>query len=1082
MANYKETKQYSLLYTWVLLVLAMLVSIKPTVSQNINARFIKQSIKNDAGSIIFNVVKIYNQESKTVKVKPVLLLPDGWAVFSTSMYDTVINPFDSISLAFRIRIPQNASSESSHKINFQIFSDQNKLILQNSFLVQTNPFHDWDVIVPKKRIYFFPGKDEVIFEMKITNKGNTLETISLDIRPDKKIRLTTLNELDVPSSIIIRPGMDTTIKMKAKYSYSEERIFDLSKIQIYASSNTNKIYRAVILEKYSDNYKPFEIDRTLPQQAEIGFRTFNNNTEILPFIKTNGIAIFDNDDSFKYNFTYYDLTQTENLIANSYYNFLYSHNELKVGLGAFSSMLGRNLYSRNSLMVAHKIKLNKTGALEGFASYGFVEPKLSAAIGYIYEKDKILMNTSVSYDIDEFKKINTASFLYHSNMISVAKGHDVSAVIYAYNESHYLKNKYSLGGIAWDISYFGRLSRKITLQVTTNYGSPNIPGPQMGLLNFYAKTKLISSIEKQFFTFKYINTTKNFYYMTYEGFRLPNILLHDQYGSILYHSNTSKIHRWSAGPSIEFYNSEKPILNSDDKVVYSVKKYRLEYRSFIGSKLMLTLKAGVGDFYYKESEEIKVLRYDFHILSDYNLGGYGIRFAYDYGPMVNTGIYQFAIDASNNSINLSPYAMKHLFKGRLSLSLFANLAYRLDLKYGTININPKIEAYIFKDWYVVAGGTYSYVNQEYKGKNIDASYYYTELSIKKKWGKSDYKKWQKDLRRIKIVFFQDNNGNGVKDNFEQGIPHVKARLLLINSADQKRTANFPVDITLLSNDKGNAIFSRIPMGLYELTITPLIDQKEYFYVSKTAEKIEVTRTDIYYVPFQKASKIQGQIEVSQRKYSLKSEKIRDLANIKVTAFNKQGNSYSAFTRMDGSFVLYAPGNNIYYLRISNVFGKNYRILQNDLKAELPNPNPIVFKVVEKNRQINFKQAKPQQKGVPKLQKIKVLPGKIYKNDKQRLAEQNPLPEFNIKNKPPDEQIIIKGKYYVVLAEATNHTNALKYIKIHRENGVFCHFGIETETNKILIFTNYYSTQEEAKNETKKLKASGMKKALVQFIK
>ena len=133
--------------------------------------------------------------------------------------------------------------------------------------------------------------------------------------------------------------------------------------------------------------------------------------------------------------------------------------------------------------------------------------------------------------------------------------------------------------------------------------------------------------------------------------------------------------------------------------------------------------------------------------------------------MVNSGIYQFAIDASNNSMNISPYAIKQVFKGRLSISLFANIAYRFDLKYGSVNINPKIEAYLFKDWYAVASGTYSYINQQFKGSNISANYYYTEFSIKKRWGKSDYKKWQKDLRRVKIVFFKDNNGNGVKDEY-----------------------------------------------------------------------------------------------------------------------------------------------------------------------------------------------------------------------------------------------------------------------------------------------------------------------------
>jgi len=1057
------------------MILVLLLIPKITVSQNIEAHFLKTSIKKNAGEIIFNVAKIINHSNKSKRIKPILLLPKGWKSFSTSSLDTIINANDSISLAYRIIIPQDASSENIHEIDLRLLSENNQLLLSTSFLVQTNPFHDWKITVPKERIYFFPGNDRAVFEVKLTNNGNTTETINLDIIPDKKILLTATAEQDVPDFVELEPGQDTTITLEAKYTYSESRIFDLSRIQLNAFNDNNNVYRTLILEKYSDNYNPFEVDNTLSHQAELGVRTFSNNSEVLPFIRTNGQATFKDESHFNYNFTYYDLTQGENIIGNSYYHFLYTRNELKVGLGAFSSLLGRNLYNRNSIVVNHKLRVSKTGILEGYASYGIVDPKVSAAVGYVYETDKLKMNSSVSYDIDQHRKINTASFIYRSNKINIAKGHDVSATVYAYNEDHYFNSKYTLSGIAWDLNYFGQLSKKLSLQITNNYGSPNIPGPQMGLLNFFAKATLKTIRKNRYFTFKYVNTTKDYYFVNYEGVKLPNILLHDQYGRILYHSFTGDIHRWSAGPSIEFYKSVTPLSNYDGDAIYSVRKYRIEYRSFIGTKLTLMLKAGIGDIYYKSEEEITQLRYDLHILGDYNLGGYGVKVSYDYGPMVNTGIYQFALDASNNSLNISPYALKEIFKGRVRLSLFANLTYRFDLDYGVVNVNPKIETYLFKDWYAVVGGTYSYMNREFKGQSLTSNHYYGEFSIKKKWGKSDYKKWQKDLRRIKIIFFQDNNGNGVKDNYEQGIPHVKARLLLVNTADQKRMANFPIDLTLLSNDKGNAIFSRIPMGFYELTITPLVDQKEYFYVNKTAEKIEVTKTDVYYVPFQKASKIEGKIDVTQRKYSQKSEQIRTLANIKVTAFNKQGNSYSAFTRKDGSFALYAPGNNVYFIRISNVFGSEFKILQNDIRVELPNPNFVTFKVVEKNRQIKFKQVKPKQEDTPQPQKIKVLPGKIYENDKQRLAEQNPLPEFNIKNKPAEVQIILKGKFYVVLAEPTDHKNAVDYVNIIRENGVFSTIGIIPETEKILIFTNYYSSREEANKEIKKLKASGIKK-------
>ncbi len=1062
------------------LLLLLFILIIPAKSQNLTTTFVKQNIEQDVGTIVFNVVKINNNSNNDIRIKPIMLIPEGWAIFNTSFVDTLIKANETISLPFRIRIPQYAGSYIDHEMKFQIFSQSNQLISQSIFRINTTPFHDWNVNVPKERIIFYPNTNRTEFELNVSNKGNVPENINLNILPDRKIKLFTSDGLDAPTSIYLKPGTDTTVKVFVEYTYTEDRIFDLSKIQIHASVGDKKIYRGIILEKYSDNYNPFEIDHTLPHQVEVGIRNFKNNTDILPYVKTNGKATFSNESSFKYNFTYYDLTQTEDIIGNSYYNFLYTNKELKVGLGAFSSMLGRNLYNRNSIMVADKIKVSKSGTVEGFASYGYFEPKSSAAFGYIHETNKLKMNSSISYDIDNYRKINTASFLFRTNQISIAKNHDLSAVLYAYNELHYETNKYTLSGVAWDLTYFGQLSKKLSLQLTNNYGTPNIPGNQMGLLNFSAKVNLKTNIRKRFFSFKYVNTTKDYYYMSFEGFKRPNIVLHDQYSRILYHSYSGKGHRWSAGPSVEFYSSVKPIINSDEEIVYSVRKYRMEYRSFIGTKLMLSIKAGVGDFYYKETEEIEALNYDFHLLGDYNLGGYGIKLTYDYGPMVNTGIYQYALDASNNSINISPYAIKHFFKDRVSLTLFSNFSYKFDLKYASINVNPKIETYLFKDWYAVIGGTYSYVRQQFKGNTLDASYYYTEFAIKKKWGKSDYKKWQRDLRRVKIFFFQDNNSNGIKDNFEKGIPYVKARLLLKNSADQKRTAEFPTDLTLLSNDKGYVTFSRIPMGFYELTITPLTDQKEYFYISKTAENIEVTKTDVYYIPFQKASIIKGKINVNYRKFTQKKEQHSNLANVKVTAYNNKGNSYSSFTQADGTFVIYAPGNNTYFLRISNVFGEDFQIIRNDLKIELPSTLLVVFNVVEKNRQIKFKSVKKKEDEIQKPQKIIVLPGKIYENEEDRIAEQSSLPEFNIKNQPAGQQIILDNKYYVVLNQASDLEKAKEYVKIYKESGVLSRIGFDDKSDTILIFTNYYSTKKEAKKEIEKLEASGIKKTEIYF--
>ena len=1043
------------------------------------AFFVKPELFQKAGELSFNVVRIRNISDSAVRIKPVLDLPSGWAMFSTSFIDTVVPPHDTISLSFRIRIPARASSDIKHEICFHAYSMHNKLLVESCFFVNTEAFHNWDVVVQQKRVYFYPRQNKARFNILIENKGNTHEVIDLRIEPDKKIDLTSLGEWDFEQDISLAPYQDTILEFNASYTYSEDRIFDISRVQIHASTSDKKIFRAVLAEKYSDTYAPFEIDRNLPHETELGFRTFSENKNFLPFIKARGVSTFKNESSFRYNFTYYDLTETEDFIGNSYYSFLYNWESLNVGLGAFSSQLGRNLYSRHAVMISNVMHLSPSSSLEAYASQSFLTPKTSVAMGYAYDKKKTKLTGSVSYDVDGERDVNTGSILLRSNMIRLTKNQDISANLYGFYEYHYFINNYTLMGYAWDINYYARIGRIFTIQLTNNYGSPNIPGIQMGLLSFRVNTKFYTGNRKKYFSAQYINSSRNFHEYSYTGIKLPNIYLYDQYANILYHSHDNPANTWSAGPSMELYHSRRPSRTIEGEFIeYRTQKLRFEYKAVIARKLLINLKTGLADIYYKETDKINEMRYDLHLSGGYGFNnGYSISFSYDYGPMVNTGLYQYPGDALNHSFNIGPQMTKNYFKDRVSVNLFANLAYRFDLKYGSVNINPRIEAFIFRDWYFIVGGTYSYTQQDYPEFQLQNSHLYLEFSIKKRWGKSDYKKWQKDLHRLKIVLFKDDNGNGIKESFEQGVPYVKTRLKLTNSANKNVSTQFPFDITLLSNEEGIVIYNRIPLGFYDLFITPLSDLKEYFYVNPGIEKIEITKTTTYFIPFQKADKIKGEIVLKRQKFIVEGEETIGLTNIKITAYNKQGNSYSSFTREDGSFVIFVPGDNTYYLRMGNVFGSNFKILKNDISTTITDStnSRIVFNVVEISRKISFKKATPVlPDSLQQPLKIKVLHGKIYENISEEAVDKDAMPEFDIAVAPPEEQKMKTGKYYVVVGNVSGRKEALAYKKIVQENGINAYVGYDDIADKFYVFTNYYNNRAEARQELDRLKEARLK--------
>lgn len=1029
----------------------------------------------------FNILRIYNLTDSSIFVKPVLNVPDKFAVFSTSFADKEIAPGDTVSIPFSIRVPSEAIAIIDHNIIFQGFSKQNKLIVEDTFFIQAQPFHKWNVLIPDKRNFFYPGRNKAYFEVIIKNEGNVAEQINLEIRPDKKLSVETHGRSALLHLITLPANSDTTLHFTSSYSYDKKRVFDISRVQVIATADDTQVHNGVIIEKYDDTYSPLKINKNLPHSIELGLRTFKNNDEILPFVNANGVSTFTNDATFRYSFTYHDLTENENIIGNSYYQFLYTKKQLNIGIGAFSSSLGRNLYNRNSLMISNEIELTKTSKMSGYGSIGFIEPKTSAGLGYEYEKKDFKMQTSIAYDMDVFRKINTGSFMHRFNEIKLHPKHRISSTIYSYFEQHNIDNSYSQFGVAYDLQYTALLSDRFTVSINNRYGSPDIPGSQMGLFSLNLLSKYYLPNGSNYFALHLNNSSKNYYIIDPEGTRLPDVSLLDKFANLFYYSYAKPNYKWSFGPSVEFYKSENPLIGLGTNKDFNMQKYRLEYRAKLGKFLGFAMKGGLS----RESDDYAsneyLSKYDFHFLGEYSNSGYGLRISYDYGPMVSTGLYQYALDAGSNAVIVTPYVLKNYLGGLIGVTLFTNFTYRIDQEYKSLNVNPKVETYVINDYYFVLGGTYSYVQQVFNERAYSNSFYYLEFTIKKRWGKKGKNNRDSDFKRMKVMMFQDDNGNGKKDPGEKGIPFVKTRILLKSTPDKEVREGLPIDITLLSNESGYATFNKIPQGYYEIFISPLSDLNEYFYVSHSIESVELIANMVYEIPFQKARKITGQINIKRRKFIKEEEEGMDLKNIRVTAYNQEGHSYSAFTDDQGRFVMNAPGGLIYFVRIENVFGETFKILQNDIKINLSDEvlKPIIFNVSEANKTINIKKSGSSEALAEKkkIQKIKVLSGEVYDaSNKKTRVDKNSSPDFEIDKLADGDHEMVVGKFYVIVGSETERQEALKILKIHREMGVNAFIGLNDYNGKYYIFTNYFDRRQDTPNEMRLLKNIKVKNA------
>ncbi|MCF6170248.1 MAG: hypothetical protein L3J66_04630 [Bacteroidales bacterium] len=1055
-----------------------------TAGSALEAHFIKPEYTQEAGILGFNVIVVFNPSRVPVKIKPELVVPEGWAIFSTAITQTTVPPNDSVMIPFRIRIPGQADSDEKHELLLNVFSASNELLLQTKCLVQPVSYHSWQLVIPQRRVYFYPRLKLAEFDVIIENNGNTHELVRLDVQPDYKVKIGNGSDWETGQQYYLGPQQDTTLHFRVYYTNPQERLFDISKIQIIAITDNNQDEKTVLIEKYIDTYDPFHLNYYLPHMTEAGLRMSSTSYDVTPFFNARGKQLFSRKSSFDYYFSNYNVNESENFIANSIYRFIYNWNTMKIGVGAIGSTLGRNIYSQNAIMVSNIFKLSKTSDVEIFISQDFVDPISSVAGGYTFTKKDLRLYATVGYNRDRVRMVNTGSFLFRTSQIQLFKGHSVNAILYALREDHSFTKPYTLQGYAWDVNYYGRIGQKFTFQLINNFGSPDLPGSRMGLLKIGANMKFMPVNPKKYFTATYVNMSRDFYNYTFLGEKRRNVVLHDQYMNLLYHSDAKKKNRWFIGPSIELYQSLTPLYSNDSAYAdYKVQKVKLEFYSYLWSHLKFDVKAGIRNISYSADYiEIAEQKYDLNFIADYNLNGYGIRLRYDYGPMINSGLYQAATEIDFNALSLAPYISKYYFKKRLNVRLFANMIYRFDLDYAYVNFIPKIETFLVRDWYAVLGGSYTY-NQR-KNEEFDYSHYnyYLEFSIKKYWGKTERTKRGKKLRRLKVVLFQDENGNGEQDPWENGVPYVKTRLTLITPVEEDEAAFFPVDITLLSNEKGIVFFKQIPRGVYDISLKSLNDLKEYFYVDKLNESISLSTNRTVYIPFQKASRIEGEISMRLNQYSQENGENMDLANIKITAYNKLGNSYSSFTAKDGSFVIFAPGENTYHLRMKNVFGNNYAILQNDISVAVSDTTEtfVVFDVVEQNRKINFKKTLAE---IPdslrnKPLKIKVLPGKIYENEAARAALRDSVPEFDLNVYPVEEYPMTDGLFYVVVKKTEIKYDAVAYIRIVKENGLKSFLGFDAEKMTYYVFTMRTSKKSETQQEIKRVELLGIEDARI----
>jgi hypothetical protein len=205
-----------------------------------------------------------------------------------------------------------------------------------------------------------------------------------------------------------------------------------------------------------------------------------------------------------------------------------------------------------------------------------------------------------------------------------------------------------------------------------------------------------------------------------------------------------------------------------------------------------------------------------------------------------------------------------------------------------------------------------------------------------------------------LLGFNDINGNLIKDDNEKPVSNVLiniARDPLKNSINKTGFA----ETNMISDPNGQIIYGNLPEGTYDLTIKPLSNLGDLFFLNGENQTITVNSDKIHYLPLVESYKVSGKISVIRDPNS--SEGKISLEGIRIMATGENGEVYSVLTNSYGSFILNLPQAASYKVSIFNVFGEQFILERNEYDVHFTgNKNVNVnFRFIEQRREIRFRE-------------------------------------------------------------------------------------------------------------------------------
>jgi len=920
---------------------------------DISTRFTRQTIESAAKQTFFNALIIKNNSNRQENFTLNFTVPEGWTVIGGDKIEINLPPLDSITVPLRVAIGSNVRGDIGYNVIASLTDTRGNTIKNEYCFVKIPRTADLTIRYSNRIFYLDPTSKSAEFSVSIHNKGNREELINFLFDGNSSLTVGEQREALFTRDVSIPPHSDSLLTFRVSLADIEQygrTIFGLKSMissidTVYQTNLWFKLIKSTFVNQIPSNEIPLSISAYAQGIAD------PHNTPVYT-LNLEGKLLFNGDKEIGYYYRNFSSRKPEDLYL---YNKMHIRGQVKnwtIELGdgyrnVESSMMGRGGYLAydnpkiKAELIATRNLQTDVDNLGSNISYRFT-PEVQTNLGLAYnESRRDNFNSKLVY-------VGTRFTLFNQHNLYLQSSYNLL--------DRQIDNKSNHNEYGWQMYYTSNIGN-VSTSIRARSASAFHYSPYAGRVEVFGSMIWRKNQDNQLQVFYNENTNQ---FATIQEETIVNrssLSTRDGYAQWR-HFITPEVEIF-AGPAVTNYQNAglrmfpegRGFSSLNVKAVFGT-RIKNQTSSIILTPTFELAQARILDNPFATDNDNNKHPLFHHLSLTLRSRNFTTMAYYTSGPRSSYDqIKYLQTSIGTRKIQFLPTFEFFIYKDIVKLQTGMSYANDMIAKSTYTTLHGQINCYFPNNIEVQVLGVYSMQNRLNQQDAIESyQNLYLEFGAKKDFALNQPRV---KYHNINIVFFKDYNGNFIQESNEPGIKSV---LLEIEKVDSEIKGKIPGDFhssELISDNIGVVRIEKIPEGTYKFNYTPLgADVGTY---SKAIEETEIRidRSGTYYFPFVEKNKVFGKIILNRSRLSGLGR--IDVSNVRITATDSQGRSYSTLTDKNGEFVLFAPITDEYIVSINNIFYENFDLRQNSFLVQFNGYKQFEVNFVfdEKVRRINF---------------------------------------------------------------------------------------------------------------------------------